>query len=149
MDECIEPPMTVEEIAKLTGIDYGGVLAEIHSGRLPARMICGRYLITAQNYTQWLAPEESRFPAWGHVRADQVAAFLSVDRSWVYENKAELGAVRVGGAVRFDASGVRAYVRKRRVVLEPPPPARLRPGPRRRSRNERGFELLPLPEDAR
>jgi excisionase family DNA binding protein len=149
MDERIESPMTVDEIAELTGIAHGGVLAEIHSGQLLARKIRGRYLITAQNYTEWLASDQPRFPAWGHVRADQVAAFLSVDRSWVYDHKPELGAVRVGGAVRFDATEVRAYVRKRRVVPEPPPPARLRPGPRRGSRKKRGFELLPIPEDAR
>ena len=149
MTSVIEPPMSANDIAELTGIDYGGVLAEIHSGRLPARRIRGRYLITAQNYMEWLAPEEQRFPARGHVRADQVATFLSVDRSWVYDHKAELGAVKLGGAVRFDASWVRAYVRKRRVAPEQPPHAPARPGPRRGSRKERGFELLPFPEGAR
>jgi excisionase family DNA binding protein len=142
-------PLTVDEVAELTGIEYGGVLAEIDSGRLPARKIRGRYLITAQNYTAWLAPEEPPFPARGHVRADQVAAFLSVDRSWVYDNKAELGAVKLGGAVRFDASRVRAYLRERRVASEQSPRAAARPGPRRGSRKERGFELLPIPEGPR
>ena len=149
MDERIAPPMTVGQVAELTGIEHGGVLAEIRSGRLLARKICGRYLITAENYTEWLAPDGPRFPARGHVRADQVAAFLSVDRRWVYENKAELGAVKVGGAIRFDASSVRAYVRERRVAPAQPPPAPARPGPRRGSRKERGFELLPLPGGAR
>ncbi len=149
MDERIQSPLTVDEIAELTGIEHGGVLAEIHSGRLLARKIRGRYLVTAQNYSEWLVPDEPRFPARGHVRADQVAAFLSVDRSWVYDHKAELGAVKVGGAVRFDASGVRAYVREHRVAPGQPRRAPARPGPPRGSRKERGFELLPFPEAAR
>ena len=145
----LEQPLTVDEIAELTGIQYGGVIAEIRSGRLLARKIRGRYLITPQNYAEWLSPEEPRFPARGHVRADEVAAYLRVDRSWVYENKAELGAVKVGGAVRFDAFRVRAYVHERRVAYEQPRPAPSRPGPPRASRKQRGFELLPFPERAR
>src|SRR5215207_9753944 len=62
MDERIQPPLTVDEIAELTGIEHGGVLAEIHSGRLLARKIRGRYLITAQNYTEWLAPGRAALP---------------------------------------------------------------------------------------
>ncbi len=88
-----------------------------------------------------------RFPARGHVRADEVAAYLSVDRSWVYENKAELGAIKVGGAVRFDAFRVRAYVHERRFAHARP--AAPRPGPVKAARKQRGFELLPFPERAR
>lgn len=143
----LEQPLTVAKIAELTGIQYSGVIAEIRSGRLLARKFAADN--TPQNYAEWFSPEEPRFPVRGHVRADEVASYLRVDRSWVYENKADLGAVKVGGAVRFDAFRVRAYVHERRVAYEQPRPATSRPGPPRASRKQRGFELLLLPERVR
>lgn len=96
--------------------------------------------------------EGALFPRRGLVAADRVAALLDVDRSWVYENKAELGAVRIGsgrGTLRFEAEKVLGYLRDRRLGQTPEPPAR-RPGPRRGSRTQRQIdgqiELLPLPD---
>ena len=36
------------------------------------------------------------FPSRGFVKAEQVASFLKVDVSWVYEHKHRLGAIRIG-----------------------------------------------------
>ena len=61
------------------------------------------------------------FPRRGFVRAEQVAAFLKVDVSWVYEHKHLLGAIRIGdgrGALRFEAARVLSYLRERRVGPE-------------------------------
>lgn len=90
------------------------------------------------------------FPSRGFVRADQVANFLNVDVSWVYEHKHLLGAIRIGdgrGALRFEAGRVLAYLRERRVEPERAAP-RSRPGTRRR-RGLEGVELLPLPDGLR
>jgi excisionase family DNA binding protein len=95
--------------------------------------------------TVQLLREQEPFPRTGLVDAEQVARLLSVDRSWVYEHKGELGAVRLGGALRFEAATVHAHVRRSRLA----PPAR--PAERGRARPRhlevvRGVELLPLPE---
>jgi excisionase family DNA binding protein len=50
----LEPPLTPAEIATLTGLSYQSVLAEIHAGHLPAKLIRRHYLITAAAYTDWL-----------------------------------------------------------------------------------------------
>ena len=88
------------------------------------------------------------FPARGLLKAERVAELLKVDVSWVYEHKAVLGAVRLGegrGALRFEASKVLAYLRDRRLDGGAPP-ARARPGSRRR-RGRDDVELLPLPDE--
>jgi excisionase family DNA binding protein len=56
--------------------------------------------------------------------AKDVARFLKVSRSWVYQ-KAEAGVLpylRVGGLVRFEPEKIRAWARG-----EPPPTARILP----------------------
>jgi len=47
--------------------------------------------------------------------ANDVARYLKVSRSWVY-HRAEAGQLphlRVGGLLRFDAEGVRAFARRK------------------------------------
>jgi hypothetical protein len=90
------------------------------------------------------------FPTRGLVKVERVAELLDVDVSWVYEHKAELGAVRIGdgrGALRFEAAKILAYLRDRRLEAADPAP-HPRPGPQRR-RSHDGFELLPLPDGLR
>lgn len=101
-------------------------------------------------------PDDRPFPRRGYVRADRVAAFLDVDRAWVYDHKADLGAVLCDGLVRFEAQVVRAYARDRRVERLAPEPAKHRAGPRelqeisRRPRSSTpGVELLPRPQSVR
>lgn len=60
--------------------------------------------------------------------AQDVARFLKVSRSWVYQ-KTEAGTLpclRVGGLVRFEPEAVRAWARGARS-----PPARILPLPRK------------------
>ncbi len=60
--------------------------------------------------------------------AKDVARFLKVSRSWVYQ-KAEAGVLpylRIGGLVRFEPETVRAWARG-----EPLPAARIVPLPRK------------------
>lgn len=90
------------------------------------------------------------FPSRGFVKAEQVASFLKVDVSWVYEHKHLLGAIRIGdgrGALRFEAGRVLAYLRERRIEPERGAP-RSRPGTTR-GRGLEGVELLPLPDGLR
>jgi hypothetical protein len=92
---------------------------------------------------------EAPFPRHGLVDVDQVAALLRVERDWVYDNKTELGAVRIGqgrGVLRFDAAVVNAYVRARRLQDEPRP-KRGRPGRRRGRAGD--VVLLPAPGERR
>lgn len=94
------------------------------------------------------------FPTRGLVKAERVAELLAVDVSFVYEHKAELGAVRLGagrGVLRFEASKVLAYLRARRLSQKSGDDghrARARPGPQRR-RSRDGVDLLPLPDGLR
>ncbi len=48
-------------------------------------------------------------PLW---TADEVAAYLRVSRSWVYQKAAadELPSLRFAGCLRFDPQAIRAYV---------------------------------------
>ena len=50
------------------------------------------------------------------MRPDAVAAYLGKSRSWVYEHKAALGAVWVGGELRFPPSAIAAYVARGAVT---------------------------------
>ena len=54
----------------------------------------------------------------------EVANFLKVSRSWVYQKTAggELPCLHVGGLVRFEPDAVRAWTRG-----EPPPASRILP----------------------
>jgi len=57
-------------------------------------------------------------PLWD---AHDVARYLKVSRSWVYQ-KAEadlLPSLRVGGLLRFDPATVRAWVRGAVAVMQP------------------------------
>jgi excisionase family DNA binding protein len=62
--------------------------------------------------------------------AKDVARFLKVSRSWVYQKTeaGELPCLRVGGLVRFEPEAVRAWARGER-----PLPARVLPLPRKPS----------------
>lgn len=59
---------------------------------------------------------------------EDVALFLKVSRSWVYQKTAAgvLPYLRIGGLVRFEPEAVRAWARK-----EPLPTARVIPLPRK------------------
>jgi hypothetical protein len=84
----------------------------------------------------------------------ELAAWLSVDRSWVYEHAEELGVLRLGGGprarLRFDVEEVVRRLRKRDTcsasresdALDPAQDA----AKRRRRRNPLGTggELLPI-----
>ena len=50
-----------------------------------------------------------------------VASFLKVSRSWVYQRteRGALPCLRVGGLVRFEPSVIRAWARGERAALEP------------------------------
>jgi excisionase family DNA binding protein len=63
-------------------------------------------------------------PLW---KAEDVALFLKVSRSWVYQKTAAgvLPYLRIGGLVRFEPETVRAWARG-----EPQPTARVVPLPR-------------------
>ena len=54
----VEPPMTPQEIAALTGLHYQTVLAEIHAGQLRAKKVRGHYLILPEHYQAWLEPDD-------------------------------------------------------------------------------------------
>lgn len=60
--------------------------------------------------------------------AKDVARFLKVSRSWVYQKTeaGELPCLRVGGLVRFEPEAVRAWARGDRLL-----PARVLPLPRK------------------
>jgi hypothetical protein len=95
--------------------------------------------------------ENPPFPMRGLVTTKQVTELLQVERYWVYEHKAELGAVRLGddgerGPLRFEASRVLAYVKSKRIAKATEQEAR-RPGRPRRRRHE-GFDLVPIPGGA-
>jgi hypothetical protein len=101
----------------------------------------------ARRVVTLLRDAEPGFPRTGLVDADDVALLLCVDRSWVYDHKTELGAVRLGdgrGALRFEAATVHAYVRRHRVGRDDGRAPRVRPDSRR-LRVVGGVELLPLP----
>ncbi len=90
------------------------------------------------------------FPSRGFVKAEQVASFLKIDVSWVYEHKHLLGAIRIGegrDARRFESARVLRYLCERRIEPERAAP-RQRPG-RRGRRGVKGVELLPLPDGLR
>lgn len=75
-----------------------------------------------------------------------VARMLDASEDWVRDHASELGAFRLGdgprGALRFDATRVRAALDRRRLA-ETKRRRRRPPGPRRRVL---GVELLPLPD---
>lgn len=75
------------------------------------------------------------FPHDGLVDVRAVAAFLSVGRDWVYDNKLKLGAVKIGGALRFEAHEIREYVRLNREQPKVERPSRARA-------RDLGFEIL-------
>jgi hypothetical protein len=85
--------------------------------------------------------------------AAALAAHLSVDRSYVYEHAAELGAIRLGGGpkarLRFDLEDVRRRLNaatclagRESEACDPAPQAASRP--RRRQRVGTNVELLPI-----
>lgn len=59
-----------------------------------------------------------------------VAEHLGMSQSWVRANAHQLGGTRVGKAIRYDASRVRALVDQGRITRDEPKPRR-RPGPAR------------------
>jgi hypothetical protein len=95
------------------------------------------------------------------VDAGTLAAEFGVTRSWVYEHRDELGAVRIGAGpkprLRFDPEAARRVFAgsSGKQPHEPAAPASARgPAPRRRSRLGNGAGLLPIrgsavPLDAR
>lgn len=50
--------------------------------------------------------------------ASEVADYLGVSRSWVYEraNAGDLPVLRVGGLLRFEPAAIRAYARGERAA---------------------------------
>ena len=51
----------------------------------------------------------------GLVNADKAAGYLSVSKSWLYKNSDRLPFTKkVGGALRFDKSGMRRWLESRR-----------------------------------
>lgn len=61
----------------------------------------------------------------------EVMAYLRCSRAFCYRNAAQLGAVKVGSAMRFTQAGIDDYLKFRAVVapvkaVEVPPPARER-----------------------
>lgn len=63
-----------------------------------------------------------------------VMALVAMRRSWVTKHAAELGAIRVGGQLRFKREDIDAYLERNRVraadaapVPEPVPAPRARP----------------------
>jgi excisionase family DNA binding protein len=76
--------------------------------------------------------------------AEDVAARLKVDISWVYRNKRALRAVRLGARMwRFPEEHLQAYLAERGQQREAGAGATHRPGARSRSRR------VPLPAESR
>ena len=59
-------------------------------------------------------PTGNQYPLWD---ANQVAAFMNVSRSWVYQRveSGKIPHVRVGGLVRFEPEAVKKFIRHDRV----------------------------------
>lgn len=72
------------------------------------------------------------------VDAQTLAGRLSVSVDWVRRHQAELGAIRLGASVRFDADAVVERLRSTASV------AALAPKPRTRRRRTPAVELLPI-----
>lgn len=53
----LEPLLTPEDIAGLTGVNYHGILRDIRSGKLKATRKGKGYRITREWYTEWLAAD--------------------------------------------------------------------------------------------
>lgn len=62
MIAALEPPMSPRDIATLTGLSYASVLAEVHAGRLRAKLIRGRYLVLREHYDAWIQPDDPPRP---------------------------------------------------------------------------------------
>lgn len=96
--------------------------------------------------------ETPAFPHHGLVPVADVCEFLGMQRSWVYDNQARLGARKLGGAIRFDAQAVRRFEADRAVRAAADPKdevARRRANGRaNRRRRAASFDLIELPEDA-
>lgn len=91
-----------------------------------------------------LRAQRAPFKGRGYVRAAEVAAHLSVNPSWVYDHKIELGAVECDGIVVFDVGRVEAYLEAHRVrpAAAPRPTA----AETRTAQAAPGVELIPLPD---
>jgi predicted DNA-binding transcriptional regulator AlpA len=76
------------------------------------------------------APDSKRY-----LTAGEVAEQLGVDRTWVYDHQADLGAIRLGTSarprLRFDSARVREALERRE---QPPAPTPARPRRRRPAR---------------
>jgi predicted DNA-binding transcriptional regulator AlpA len=72
-------------------------------------------------------PDQNTPPVEGLWDTREVAAFLHVSRSWVYQHavSGDLPCCRFGGVLRFEPAAIRAYARGERreggaVVVFPP-----------------------------
>jgi hypothetical protein len=80
----------------------------------------------------------------------QLADWLNVERSYVYEHAAELGAMRLGSGpkarLRFDLDEVRRLISCSvgRESVEAEPASQAKPRPRRRRRMGTNVEILPI-----